>query len=340
MPGYRLYSDIVRRLGDCRASGDGLTFRCPFPDRHRHGDRNWSCRFWVGHDGRAMARCLGCGASWAEIVGWVGLPADQWFPDRHTRGGGRMSDGPKPKLVATYDYRDAGGVLLFQKLRYEPKTFRTRMPLPARIQRRANDPTCIPPDADSWVWGITPGEYGRASTPGKWDFYPVRDGHQHSISLTADDCPEPPLYRLPELLAADPRQPVFVVEGERDADLLRGLGFVSVCGHAGSSQWGSHWSAVLAGRRVVVVPDDNDVGYAHAARVFGWLALFGAASVRMLGWDRHEPGPGGGVGNWLDPMPAADRKAAVVGLCKAYPEWTPTVVARPPATGTQTREAA
>jgi hypothetical protein len=32
------------------------------------------------------------------------------------------------------------------------------------------------------------------------------------------------LYRLPELNAADPTDPVFVCEGEKDADRVRGLG--------------------------------------------------------------------------------------------------------------------
>ena len=40
---------------------------------------------------------------------------------------------------------------------------------------------------------------------------------------------EPVLYRLPELLGADPKCPVFLVEGEKDADRLRLLGLVSTC---------------------------------------------------------------------------------------------------------------
>jgi hypothetical protein len=36
--------------------------------------------------------------------------------------------GPKPKAVATYDYADEQGELLFQVVRYEPKNFRQRRP--------------------------------------------------------------------------------------------------------------------------------------------------------------------------------------------------------------------
>ncbi len=34
----------------------------------------------------------------------------------------------KPHIVATYDYRDERGTLLYQSVRYEPKDFRQRRP--------------------------------------------------------------------------------------------------------------------------------------------------------------------------------------------------------------------
>ena len=59
------------------------------------------------------------------------------------------------------------------------------------------------------------------------------------------------LYRLPELLAADPRETVFIVEGEKDADCLAGPGIVVTTnvGGAGKGKWkseyneGAAWSA-------------------------------------------------------------------------------------------------
>ena len=38
------------------------------------------------------------------------------------------NDKPKGRVVATYDYTDADGTLLYQVLRYEPKDFRQRRP--------------------------------------------------------------------------------------------------------------------------------------------------------------------------------------------------------------------
>jgi|CZKV01.1.fsa_nt_gi hypothetical protein len=49
------------------------------------------------------------------------------------------ADGPR-RLVATYDYLDETSVLLFQVVRFEPKTFRQRRP----------DPTA----ADGWSWKL------------------------------------------------------------------------------------------------------------------------------------------------------------------------------------------
>jgi hypothetical protein len=42
--------------------------------------------------------------------------------------GGQSHDKPKGGIVATYDYTDADGKLLYQVVRYEPKDFRQRRP--------------------------------------------------------------------------------------------------------------------------------------------------------------------------------------------------------------------
>lgn len=83
------------------------------------------------------------------------------------------------------------------------------------------------------------------------------------------------LYRLPELLAADSDEPVYVTEGERDADTLASLGFVATCNPGGAGKWGMiarHAGEVLTGRHVVVVSDRDEarsgfVGQKHAQSV-------------------------------------------------------------------------
>lgn len=78
---------------------------------------------------------------------------------------------------------------------------------------------------------------------------------------------DPVLYRLPELLAADPGEPVFVVEGEKDADRLAELGLVATTSHMGAGKWRAEYARFLRGRTVYVVPDNDDPGRRHAEQI-------------------------------------------------------------------------
>jgi len=87
------------------------------------------------------------------------------------------------------------------------------------------------------------------------------------------------LYKLPELLAADPTTTVFVVEGEKDVEALIAAGYMATCGPQGAGSW-SKVSAVavdvLCGRDVIVVADADDAGRAHARDIAA--SLHGVAS--------------------------------------------------------------
>lgn len=319
-PGYRLYTDVVTRLLPVRPAGNGLTFRCLFPERHKNGDRNPSGRAWIGKDGALLARCMGCGATWQEIVDATGTHVCDWWPNKGQRME-RPTNHPKPVLVATHEYRDRDGELLYQKLRYEPgydgrsKTFIFRRPLPQEW-RSCNG---VPDGVEAWAWGMLDGEYSKV--PGKaWDFRrPVVPG-QPNVMLSPIT---PVLYRMPDVLATRADWPVLVVEGEKDADLLWELGMPATCGHAGSNTWLREWTADLAGRRVVIVPDCDYVGREHAEKVAGACLLAGCPSVRVVQWDgvgQFFPGDGGGIGNWLA-NETGDMKAAVVALVKRSREY-------------------
>ncbi len=85
-------------------------------------------------------------------------------------------------------------------------------------------------------------------------------------------------YRLPELLAA-PDAVVYLVEGEKDADRLTSLGLVATTNAGGAGKWTQSHSEFLRGRRVVILPDNDEPGRAHAQKVM--KALKGiAADVR------------------------------------------------------------
>jgi 5S rRNA maturation endonuclease (ribonuclease M5) len=87
------------------------------------------------------------------------------------------------------------------------------------------------------------------------------------------------LYRLPELLAADPSATVFVVEGEKDADALVAAGYTATCGPQGAGKWSKVSDVartVLVDRDVMVVADRDEPGRAHAREVAA--SLTGIAS--------------------------------------------------------------
>jgi predicted P-loop ATPase len=105
------------------------------------------------------------------------------------------------------------------------------------------------------------------------------------------------LFGLPELLAADPAEPVFVCEGEKDVDRLRGLGLVATTNPQGAGKWLKVDRAALKGRHVVVLPDNDDPGRKHAEQIKHDLTGK-AASVHVL--ELPDLPPKGDVSDWLD----------------------------------------
>jgi hypothetical protein len=138
---------------------------------------------------------------------------------------------PERRIVATYDYIDENGKLLYQTVRYLPKDFR---------QRR-------PDGRGGWVWNLK------------------------GVRLVP--------YRLPAVLAAPI---VFIAEGEKDVDALTDLGVVATCNPMGAGKWKSKYSTFLRGKQqVIVVPDADEKGRAHAAGVMQSVGAV-ATPVKLL----------------------------------------------------------
>lgn len=110
-----------------------------------------------------------------------------------------------------------------------------------------------------------------------------------------DDLKSTP-YRLPDVVAAiaDGR-PVWVVEGEKDADRLARDGVVATCNQGGAGKWTERHAAWLRGADVVVCRDRDDPGRAHADAVVTSLHAGIAASVRLV-----EPSAGKDIAEHLD----------------------------------------
>ena len=94
---------------------------------------------------------------------------------------------------------------------------------------------------------------------------PVGNGH-YEYKL---DGIEKPLYRLPELLIANE---IFVCEGEKDCDNVlaafaeRAIGNVRIAAttnFGGAGKWSDEDSKYFAGKRVVILADNDEAGRRH-----------------------------------------------------------------------------
>jgi hypothetical protein len=240
MSGADPVARLLAALENVTKNGSGYTARCP-----AHDDRHNSLKVDTGREGQALIFChAGCEA--AAVVGALGWTLADLYPPRADTV---ASNGHGRHNVATYDYRDADGSLLYQAVRFEPKGF---------AQRR-------PDGRGGWIWEL--GDVQRV------------------------------LYRLPELQAADPAAWVLVPEGEKDVERLAALGFVATTNAGGAGKWRPEYCESLRGRRVVLLPDNDEPGEKHAATVARSLVDL-AAEVRVVRLP-HLP-PKGDVSDWLD----------------------------------------
>jgi len=132
---------------------------------------------------------------------------------------------------------------------------------------------------------------------------------------------EPILYHLPELVeAVKAGRRIFVVEGEKDCDNVRGLDLAATCNPmgGGKGKWRPEFSENLTGADVVIIPDADETGREHGEAVA--LALSGKAkSIRVLAL----PGPGKDASDWLS---NGGNRAELERLAEAAPAWTPPPV--------------
>lgn len=244
--------DVLSRLKNVKKTGDGWSAQCP-----THDDQKNSLTVNAGTDYEALLFCH-AGCTYKQIAEALNL--------KQTKRGAK-------RIVAEYDYYDEQGELLYQTVRYEPKTFR---------QRR-------PDGQGGWVW---------------------KTKDMRRI-----------LYRLPELLEADPSMTVFVCEGEKDVEALLEQGLVATTNVGGAGKWRDEYNEHLVGRDVVVLPDNDDAGRRHAEQVARSLQGV-ASSVRMV--RLPELSEHGDVYDWLKSGNTSD---ALLALAEAAPDWTPSAEA-------------
>jgi 5S rRNA maturation endonuclease (ribonuclease M5) len=207
------------------------------------------------------------GATQEERLEWLrdqGLIGDGSGGSKKKRNGGAAPS----TIVATYDYTDESGALLFQVVRFAPKDFR---------QRRPNG-------KKGWTWSL---------------------GSTRRV-----------LYRLPEVRdAVVNSRLIVIVEGEKDADNLRNLGFTATCNPGGANKWRAEYTRSLRGADVVLVADNDDCGRTHVAHIAS--SLRGAVHrLRVLdlakAWSACPAK--GDISDWIKVGGTAEEFAALVEM--------------------------
>lgn len=105
-------------------------------------------------------------------------------------------------------------------------------------------------------------------------------------------------YNLPAVLdAVRDGTTVYIVEGEKCAEALERLGLVATCNPGGAGKWPPGFERYFDGAHIVILPDNDDTGRDHAARVAAALEL-AVASLRIV----ELPGldPKGDVADWIE----------------------------------------
>lgn len=124
------------------------------------------------------------------------------------------------------------------------------------------------------------------------------------------------LYHLPQIEGASE---VIIVEGEKDADTLINMGFVATTCPMGAKKWRPEYNDYLAGKSVVLCPDNDNEGREHMAQV--GASLDGSVeSLKLL----ELPGlpSKGDVSDWVstfqDKDEASERLAMMIENAPPY----------------------
>ena len=110
------YVHVFERLrGVTKANGTHWAALCP-----AHPDRNPSLSLTIGSKNELLVKCH-AGCEFKAIPPAIGLKDADFFP---------LPEGARPRrtVVATYQYTDEQGKLLYEIVRYLPKDFRARKP--------------------------------------------------------------------------------------------------------------------------------------------------------------------------------------------------------------------
>ncbi|MBL7143303.1 MAG: hypothetical protein ISS76_03640 [Phycisphaerae bacterium] len=124
------------------------------------------------------------------------------------------------------------------------------------------------------------------------------------------------LYRLPELLQANPDDWVFIVEGEKDVDRLYDEGLIATTCPMGAGKWDDNYSEFLNDRsRIAIIPDNDEAGKKHAKQVAESLINIGVKPKIIELPDLPEKGD---VSDWFNNGGTKEKLLELVEKAKHY----------------------
>jgi len=247
--------NFLSRLDGVRKTSSGWVARCPC----RNDDKNPSLSVGQGYDGRVLVTChrgISCNAE--QICDAMGLRLSDLMPDT-----GRPSPISSDRPVAP------------QKREQTTKK---------EIKYEKSEP---PKFVEAYDYTD---EFGKllfqkvryTESDGRKTFRQRKPDNGGGWVYSLGDTPKV-LYNLPAVLKAKEQGvPIWVVEGEKDANKLISLGIVATTMPGGAGKWLDIHTEALAGAFVEVIADRDDVGIRHALSVLESLQAAGCSAQAWI----------------------------------------------------------
>lgn len=249
--------DAARSLG-IKKTSNGWTCRCP-----AHDDTNPSLSITEKSDGRVLVHCFtGCAPD--AVVAALGLKMKDLMPPSGT---GQLSGSIRKEVKPIMSTPTPS--------KFFSSAEEARNSVQGGQGRRADN-----------VYWYTDGLGERVGGILRWDLPAAPFKKILPIAKLADGwaCAGMPkpwlLYNLPDVILADE---VWVVEGEKCVEAAKSVGLCATTSvHGCQAPESTDWSP-LAGKRVVICPDNDEAGEGYVRDVLGLLgALSPKPSVRVV----------------------------------------------------------
>lgn len=274
---------FLSKFQSVKRAGGGYMVKCPC-----HDDKTASLSVGMGEKGIVLKCMAGCDTG--DIIRALGLTWRDLYTDEaqrtwavaHPSGGAK----PQPKAQNAPKAAPKSTETAPQTAKKTPADL-TRLKIGGTYAQKA-----APPETITAMYEYTD-EKGapllrvfrtdKKSFPtihcdgGKWFW---GDGGMHNI-----------LYHLPEVVkAVEMGEKVLIVEGEKDVETLRSLGYTATTNKGGAGKWSDELTKHFQGAEVVIIPDMDEPGEKHAKLILRALQKT-AKSVRIVNLKRQKATP-------------------------------------------------